>query len=873
MGKTETVRILHVDDEPGFAEMVSTFLERERDAFDVVTAMSARDGLQYLTEASGSIDCIVSDYDMPETDGLEFLESVRVKYPNIPFILFTGRGSEEIASEAITAGVSEYLNKQNRTNQYTVLANRIDNLVSQYHAERELKATNKRVRNLYTGLTDAIFALDTEGRFTHLNARAEELLERSEEELLGTSIKDEFPAGVGTKFESEIKKAFREDHPVEFEEYYPPLDTYYQIRAVPTTDGLTFHVNDVAEKRERELKIQRQNERLQTVLDNLPVVLFTVDEQGTVLLSEGQGLAGIGLDPGDLVGESVFDLYPEMPIAEDVRQAINGETAYSTGTFAGRFFEMWSQPVKNGDEIEDEGIAIANDITDQNAYQRNLREEEAFTESILDAIPDILYAFDREGTLLRWNEQLSVVTGYSDAEITEMKPLDFIADKDAEELQKASTAVFADGSVTTHQVSFVTKSDRHIQMELTAAPITDESGSVIGLTGTGRTIADRHEHEKYRRQLYETAADTDLTIDETIERMLGLGCEYLGLESGFLTNVENGTQRIVKASSPHEALQPGKECPLSESYCRKTLEMDELLTVAHAEASGWSGDPAYDRFGPEAYAGAKLTVDGDRYGTVCFADRSPRQDEFTAIEQLFIELVARGVESALERHKHDIELEQQNERLQKFAGVLSHDLRNPLAVANGFLELARETGEDEYFNRIGTAHDRIDAIIEDVLTLARHGETIGEMRSIDLKTLVTEAWENVESKDAELVMCGNLGGVDADKSRLKQLFENLYRNAIEHAGEYTTVRVGRFPAGFYVEDDGPGVPESDRDSIFDSAYTTSDEGTGLGLSIVETIATAHGWKIRVVEGTDGGARFEVLVKTMRGGSDDLSLTD
>ncbi|WP_147464913.1 PAS domain-containing protein [Halococcus sp. IIIV-5B] len=873
MMKTETIRVLHVDDEPGFGEMVATFLEREHDAFDVQTATSAREGFEYLTEASESIDCIVSDYDMPEMDGLEFLESVREEHPDLPFILFTGRGSEEIASEAITAGVSEYLNKQNGTDQYSVLANRIDNLISQYYAERELEATNERVRSLYTDLTDAIFALDMDGSFTHLNDRAEELLKRSEEELLGKSIEGVFPTGEGTKIKSKVQEAFYTNEPTEIEEYYPSMDVWHRIRVVPTTDGLTVHVRDVTEKRERELKVQRQSERLRTVLDGLPIVLFTVDEYGTILLSEGQGLASINLDPGDLVDECVFDLYPETPIAEDVSQAINGENAYSTGTFDGRYFEMWTQPVENGAEIEDEAIAVAIDITDQKTYQDDLHEEEAFVESIFDAIPDVLYAFDQEGTFLRWNEQLSTVTGYSDAEIAEMRPLDFIADEYAEELEEASTAVFDEGAVTTHQVKFVTKADEHIPIESTAAPILDEAGNVVGLTGSGRIIADRRRHETYRRRLYETTACTDLTTDETIERMLELGCEYLGMESGFLTNIENNTQRIVKSNSPHEALQSGNECPLSESYCRKTFGMDELLTVAHAEESGWEDDPAYDRFGLEAYAGTKLTVKGEPYGTVCFGDRSPREKGFTAVEQLFVDLVARGVESALEHHKHDTELEQQNERLQEFAGVLSHDLRNPLTVANGFLELARETGEDEYFHRIGTAHDRIAAIIEDVLTLARHGETIGEVHPNALEAVAIEAWENVETDDAELVMSGDLGEINADSSRLKQLFENLYRNAIEHAGEDITVRVGRFPAGFYVEDDGSGIQETDRDSIFDSAYTTSDEGTGLGLSIVETIATAHGWEISVGEGIDGGARFEIQVGMTRGGSDGFSLTN
>jgi signal transduction histidine kinase len=297
--------------------------------------------------------------------------------------------------------------------------------------------------------------------------------------------------------------------------------------------------------------------------------------------------------------------------------------------------------------------------------------------------------------------------------------------------------------------------------------------------------------------------------------------------------------------------------------------MDEPLTIAHAGASGWEDDPAYERFGLEAYVSARLTIDGDQYGTVCFADRSPRETGFSELDRSFIDLLVRGIESTLERHRYETELERQNDQLGEFASVISHDLRNPLTVADGYLEMASETGDDEYFTKVGDAHDRMDAIIEDVLTLTRQGERIAETTSVGLAAVAEDAWANVATADAKLVKADDLGEIDADEGRLTQLFENLYRNAIEHAGEDVTVRVGRYPAGFYVEDDGPGIPESERETVFDSGYTTGEEATGMGLSIVETIATAHGWGIGVTDGGEDGARFEIQLGVTRGSSDDL----
>ena len=131
------IRILHVDDNREFARLTATCLENESDRFEVTVSTSPTEALDCLD--SEAFDCIVSDYDMPELNGVEFLETVGERYPDLPFILFTGKGSEEIASDAISAGVSDYLQKKGGTDQYTILSNRISNLVEKYRAETRLE--------------------------------------------------------------------------------------------------------------------------------------------------------------------------------------------------------------------------------------------------------------------------------------------------------------------------------------------------------------------------------------------------------------------------------------------------------------------------------------------------------------------------------------------------------------------------------------------------------------------------------------------------------------------------------------------------------------------------------------------------------------
>jgi signal transduction histidine kinase len=211
-----------------------------------------------------------------------------------------------------------------------------------------------------------------------------------------------------------------------------------------------------------------------------------------------------------------------------------------------------------------------------------------------------------------------------------------------------------------------------------------------------------------------------------------------------------------------------------------------------------------------------------------------------------------------ERERYRRELERQNERLETFASMVSHDLRNPLSVAKGHLELARTEGTLEDIETAERALDRMNDLIEDVLQLARQGQPIDAAESIDLGAIAERSWEMIDAPDAELLV-ENVPEIEADPDRLQQLFENLLRNSIEHAGSDTTVRVGGFEGGFYVADDGPGIPEDIREEVFGSGFTTDEEGTGFGLAIVEEIADAHGWTIRATESREGGARFEVEI--------------
>ena len=206
------------------------------------------------------------------------------------------------------------------------------------------------------------------------------------------------------------------------------------------------------------------------------------------------------------------------------------------------------------------------------------------------------------------------------------------------------------------------------------------------------------------------------------------------------------------------------------------------------------------------------------------------------------------------------ELERQNERLDQFASMVSHDLRNPLNVAQGRIELIAREADSEHAESARDALGRMERMIDEMLTLARAGRTIEEPAECRLADVVIHAWGNVQAAECELHCSLDTATTEADRNRLVHVFENLFRNAVDHNDPPLTVRVGLLDAadGFYVEDTGGGIPEDERKNVFDHGYTTSEDGNGYGLAIVHEIVEAHGWTITVTEGRENGTRFEIV---------------
>ena len=217
--------------------------------------------------------------------------------------------------------------------------------------------------------------------------------------------------------------------------------------------------------------------------------------------------------------------------------------------------------------------------------------------------------------------------------------------------------------------------------------------------------------------------------------------------------------------------------------------------------------------------------------------------------------MSREVEAERVRLRQE-ELQKERDRLDTFASFVSHDLRNPLNVAQGRLTMAQAECESEDLDAVERSLTRMENMISDMLTLARTGEDIEETQEIDPDSLVNNCWESVDTTDATL----NIDlerTIYGDEDRLSRVFENLIRNAVEHGGKDVTITVGELENGFFFEDDGQGISERNLANVFESGFSTSETGTGFGLAIVKQIIVAHDWQIEVTQGDEGGVRFEI----------------
>jgi len=452
----------------------------------------------------------------------------------------------------------------------------------------------------------------------------------------------------------------------------------------------------------------------------------------------------------------------------------------------------------------------------ETARQRREQLSLLFEESPLGAVQwDEAFRFDH------LNERAQEILGYSEDDLRGESWERIVADGDHDQVQNVVEQLLdADGGTKVINTN-TTQSGEVRTCEWHNRAVTGPDGEVRSVFSKFYDVTDR---ERYKQQLQEY---------ETVLKTLS-DAVYVLDEDGHFTYVNDefvelvGYERQTIIENTPSLFKDEETVKMAEKQLGRLLSEDGPETVTfEATIQPRDGDPI-----------------------VC-------EDHMSVLpyESESFEGSVGTLRDITERKERTQEIEQQNKHLDEFTSVVSHDLRNPLLVAEGRLELARAERDSAHLADIADAIERSQALIDDLLTLARGGDTVGSTEEVHLSALAEKCWQVVPSDDATLTVDSDRA-MFADRSRFQQLLENLFTNAVEHGGEDVTISVGELDDGFYIADDGAGIPEREQGRIFEAGYSTVEGGTGFGLRIVKQIVEAHGWEIRITESANGGAQFE-----------------
>jgi PAS domain S-box-containing protein len=354
------------------------------------------------------------------------------------------------------------------------------------------------------------------------------------------------------------------------------------------------------------------------------------------------------------------------------------------------------------------------------------------------------------------------------------------------------------------------------------------------------------------------------TADEVARISIEAGRDIFDMPMGtcWEYNAERDVLRLLAASE--DALGTTGETPTFErgdELVWESFDSGEIRMYADLNEKAKTYNPQMD-------LRSEIHIPCGEKGVSIFSSTESRAFDDIDIESLrLLQTLVHEAMIAVEREESLVArsetLQRQKEQLDEFAKVVSHDLRSPLSIAKGRAKLLAEESESEHLRPIVESLTRMEEIISDTLTLARQGQVVADQAPVELVDLVGACWKSVSTEEATIEI-NDEPTIQGDQSRLRHVFENLFRNAIEHGGPDVTVSVGQLGEyGIYVEDTGPGIPQDDRDAVFEPGHTSTNEGTGFGLTIIKRIAEAHGWTVELAQGTDGGARFEFTDVTIR----------
>jgi PAS domain S-box-containing protein len=873
--REESIRVLLVDDGPDAAGTVDT-LERDEAGFVVDRVADASSGLDQLCD---EVDCVVSEYALPDADGLEFFESAREVRPELPFVMYTEAASDDVATDAATAGVTEFLRKDADDDARTNLTETLSATVAGGVSDDGTADPEQGLNQILSSVPDCIVLLDTDGRFTYANRQAEAVLGLDRPSVTDRTYNDP---------EWEIKDLDGEPIPdadlpfARVRDTEEPLYGYHHtiewpdgttralaVNGAPLFDadedltGVVFSLTDVTKR----LRDERKREE---VIERVTDAIVEVDADWRFTLVNDRAEELYDMSEGSLIGEDFWDVFADAlgtRFESEYRSVM--ETREPTTIeeyFSGLdgWFDVTVYPNDDG------GLAFYfEEITDR-------REQTRRYEAVFDNSYTFLGLLQPDGTLVEANKTAleladadrGTVVGRKLWETTWIRPFE-----DSVAAVRSAVETARNGELARAEIQAMSTGGP-IDVDFTVRPIMNDQGEVTLLIPEGRDVSDVRRRERAIEGLHDTDRRlmTAKTFDAVTEITVDAASDVLGLPA----------IAVFAHDAEADVLRPVDWAPGADEL------IEEMPTFGPGDGIAWTvfetGETRYyddvstvpTRQNPETNIRSEILLPLGDHGVLVTG--SSDVNAFDQTDVSLAESLATHVTSTLDRIEREQAVRRERERAEELNRqlsvlnrVLRHDLRNRANVILARTDLLLEGDDPE------THAPSIKAEANRLVEMGEHAraverllrETDADIETIDLATLLQEHVDRIAREHDDVGVALSLPGTApvAAHSLIDLAIENVLDNAIEHNHsaqpqiDVECVSVDDDTAlEVRIADDGPGIPESEV-AVLERGYETQLEHTsGLGLWLVNWIVTESGGEVWFEEndptGSVVGLRFE-----------------
>ncbi len=852
------IRVLLVDDEPQLLELARFFLEKQGQ-FAVETATSADEALTRIS--AGGIEAIVSDYQMSDMDGIEFLKVLRAKKNDIPFILFTGKGREDVAIEALNSGANFYLQKGGAPkSQFAELANMIRSCVEKLRGGQELMESERRFRNMLANIHHAALVLDREGNIAYCNDHLLKIVGYEVRELMGRNASEIFlPPEKRDEFREEQQRVMNLVTYPSGSQYETVLNTKvgekvliaWDSTALKDRDGNPVGTasigEDITQKRKVEEELRQSESQYRRLVVTAPCLICALSPDGRTIFVNDYVESLSGYSPAELVGKNWLDIfYPDdlhSQVDELYRRFEQGDVENHEMTLRAKdgtirtvvwnSFNAWSEDGTKLIEINGAGL----DVTARKRAEDALIESGAFNRAVLDSLDANIAVLDSKGDIVAVNRswwmfarQNNADTGRVGVGVSYLAECEKVSSevKDAHTMLKGLISVLG-GEMESFSLEYsgdIDGEERWFLAQVNSLKRKRGGAVVSHIDVTKRRLAQKElaQSEERYRTIFETVGDP-LIIADSSSMVILVNSEFEKV-SGYQKSDVEGKMNLAD-------LFDGRDVEALIDIGKR--KRDDPTSAAQSYEFRCK-----DRFGNEKAFMATVSA-------------------LPTAERMIISLV-----DQTERKYYEDALEQVRRKIDILGKITRHDILNQLSVLYGYLELVSEHTKDERLsetlNKLYLATDSIKHHLE----FARDYQNMGTKRPqwVDVRAACRRAASNMDLKDVSVVIELRDLEVFTDPM-LEKVFYNLIDNSIRHGGAVRNVRFSfmrdRNGMKIICQDDGIGIPVEHKTSIFKQNSDTNGEQRGYGLYLAKEILGITGMTISENGTESEGAKFVIHI--------------